>query len=368
MLGARAHSRVLLIMRNAGDAATGNAANHDVPSRLRSILEAAEHTVSASSLAQWQHAAEAVAPDIILLEAAPEVLDQSMQVCSAIKRTMPMALVLAVIPAGDAESADALWPDLREAGADDFIHADIGRVELEARVLLMSRLAVLERDLEGARERLARHLQIDEVTQLLNRRFFFQAAHRECSRARRYDKVLACLMIDIDYLEEVGKTFGYGCVEYVLRAVAYIVRQWTRDSDICGRFSERKFAILLPETNIEGATSVREKILSAVAETQFEWEGKDLPITVTIGEAERKRGLALGTSAAGADESTPETNAEAGEVSADESSPDRVSVREELAALLEDADAALSVARRASIRPEIFVQYTLGGDTPPAAK
>jgi hypothetical protein len=162
--------------------------------------------------------------------------------------------------------------------------------------------------------------------------------------------------------------------------VAYTVRQWTRDSDIVGRFSERKFAVLLPETDIEGAVAVREKMLNAISAGRFVWQEEELPISVSIGEAERRyeRPVAIGSTppTTGAENSTATmmaTGAASGGAASggatDEESPDGfldevesepISVREELATLLEDADAALNVARRASLRPGIFVQYTPG--------
>ena len=326
--------------------------------RLREALEAAQHTVATASFEEWRAALPGTRPDIVVLEAADELT--STQACRALRAADARLAILAVstdekdsLRQSSAQSSAeaALWASLQSAGADDFITASapVGTLILRLEVLL--RLVQLGRELDASRARLARHMQIDETTQLLNRRFFFQNSHRECSRARRYGHALSCLMIEINYLDELSKKFGYACGEYVLRAVAYTVRQWTRDSDIAGRFSDTKFVVLLPETDVDGATSVREKILDAIDAGRFEWEGEQIPVSVSIGESERQREL-----------SSPDAHSPS-ETLPDEFGSAPLSVREELAALLEDADAALNVARRACLRPTIFTPYTPGIET-----
>jgi diguanylate cyclase (GGDEF)-like protein len=368
MGAAKVTVRVLMVTRQSAghDAALREAAGLNEMSRWRAMLEAEGHTVAMASRSEWQSAISAIHPEVILLEVGDDV-EEAAELCSEMRKTEPFHGVLTVLPSREESVASAAWSSLEASCVDDFIAVDASRTEMNNRVLLLARLAVSVRENKAARERLARHMQIDETTQLLNRRFFFQSAHREVSRARRYGHFISCLMVDIDYLDDIGKTFGYSCVEYVLRGVAYTVRQWTRDSDIVGRFSERKFVVLLPETDIEGAVAVREKMLNAISSGRFVWKDEDLPISVSIGEAERRyeRPVAIGSTPLleGTGNSTA-TGAASGEESpdafSDEAESEPISVREELATLLEDADAALNVARRASLRPGIFVQYTPG--------
>jgi GGDEF domain-containing protein len=125
--------------------------------------------------------------------------------------------------------------------------------------------------------------------------------------------------------------FGYDCGDYVLRSVANILRDSTRDSDIVARFSEDKFVIMLPETPIDGAITMSENIQRLISENEFSWHGQTLPISVSVGEAARRcEGDADRVDAAADDDD--ETVA--------------LSLREELAELLEEADAALFVAKR----------------------
>ncbi len=338
-LGARPVGRVLVLSLD-------EPANRAM-SEVHSALEAAGHNVVASSFEKWRAAMAGAEPDAVVMEAAD--ITTAGQLARALRVENKRLSILAVLPDDDHwELAQAIWAELQYEGADDFICANYAENVLGARMVVLLRLAHVGRELDVVRGRLSRHMQIDETTQLLNRRFFFQSSHRECSRARRYGNSLSCLMIDVGFLDDIQKKFGYACVDYVLRAVAYIVRQWTRDSDIAGRFSDRKFAVLLPETDVEGATSVREKILEALEESQFEWEGKEVPVVVSIGESQRQLEL-----------SSPDTHAPS-EALPEDFGAEPLSVREELAALLEDADAALSVSRSATLRPAVFTSYSPG--------
>jgi PleD family two-component response regulator len=86
----------------------------------------------------------------------------------------------------------AAIPLLQDAGVDDFFSATALDCEILARISSLVQTARLRGELEATREHLRLHLQTDDVTRLLNRRFFFQAAHREYGRARRYDNELSC--------------------------------------------------------------------------------------------------------------------------------------------------------------------------------
>lgn len=340
VLGARASCRVLIVQL---DSQPGSAMK-----RLVEIFTSVGHEVVVTEYSKWRLALKEKAADVILIEVANE--SSAVQVCRAIRADSTHHAILAIFSQEDAVDASS-WANLQFAGADDFTYANASRSVLLTRVGVLLRLVQEHRELELTRERLAHQMRWDETTQLLNRRFFFHNAHRECARARRYGHELSCLMIDIDYLDEIHKKFGYTCVEYVLRTVSTMVRRWIRDSDIAGRFSERKFAILLPETGVEGATIVRERILKALKESVYEWGGEEIPVNVSIGEAQRRVDILLKDAS---------ESVEAPKVLPEATQERSVSVREELASLLEDADAALNVARRASLRPEIFTPYSQG--------
>jgi diguanylate cyclase (GGDEF)-like protein len=239
-----------------------------------------------------------------------------------------MAPLLALVD----ESAD--FKALAACGIDDFISQQASDTEIKARLSLAVRLGRAQRELRSAREELRHLIQTDDLSGALNRRFFFQSAYRECSRARRYGQALSCLMVDIDHFHLYNTSFGYGCGDYILREVATILKNSVRDTDLVARFGGSKFVVLLTHTDTEGAITVRQKIENSVNGGYFVWQHQRLPITVSIGEAER------------VPERSHPTSPEEGE---DEGAP--FSTREDLAELLEDADSALYIAKKGARFP-----------------
>lgn len=322
---------------------------------LRDVLRAGGHNVSWTTRAEWTASLsapdEGESPEVIVVEAGRDLKDlkAAAGLCREVRGSAGgrAAALLAVLPAwrrNDRARAAALAA-LLEAGADDFLAGSASEAEIAARIGAMAQLVRTRGELEATREHLRLHLQTDELTRLLNRRFFFQAAHREYSRARRYDLELSCLMLDIDHFKRLNTSFGYECGDQALRAVAGILRDNTRDSDIVARFGEAKFVALLPETPIEGAIILRENVQRAIAEREFGWQGQVLPLSVSIGEAARQRNPSATSEARQA----PENDDDAPSVAP--------SLREAVAGLLEEADSALFVAKRG-------VRYAPLPDTP----
>jgi diguanylate cyclase (GGDEF)-like protein len=310
------------------------------PLQFANVLIEAGHVVSLITRRDWKlgllmAARDKRAPELIIVDAGRDSKEFAVlgELCHDIKEssTPYCASLLVALPAvrkGDRGRAAAI-SHLQGAGVDDFFANGALDCEILARVNALVRMARLRGELEATREHLRLHMQSDDVTRLLNRRFFFQAAHREYGRARRYNNELSCLMINVDFFKRFNSMFGYDCGDYVLRGVASILRDSTRDSDIVARFSEDKFVVMLPETPIEGAISMGENIQRLISEDEFNWHGQNLPVSVSIGEAARRR----------------DSNAD--QVDADEDDETiALSLREELAELLEEADAALYVAKR----------------------
>ena len=325
--------------------ATGSA-GLDAAQNTYKGLAAAGHQVTMASLDDWQTTLTDVSSEVVLLYPSADShtsLQASMQLCRDIKNApgSESAAIIVVLPASDSTHGSS-WLTWQTAGADDLLNTYASGAEVEARVELLARFSRLSQQLADVREELSKNIQLDDVTQLMNRRFFFQAAHRECSRAHRYNHPLSCLMVEINYFDRLNHTFGYPCGDYVLRTVAASIRQWTRDSDIVARFGENKFVVLLPETDVEGAMIVREKLQRTLAENDFMWQEQKLPVTISIGEAERR------WNPWASHDNEADTHAETSSIS----------LQEELAELLEDADAALSIARKGVRCPEVFIEYS----------
>ena len=133
--------------------------------------------------------------------------------------------------------------------------------------ILATRTLILERAVQrrtAALRRTSKRLRqlatTDELTGLYNRRFFLDRWSWECDRATRYRRPLACLMVDVNGFKQVNDRLGHHAGDLVLKDVAEELRAALRQSDILARFGGDEFIVALPETSIEQAEAVAEKL------------------------------------------------------------------------------------------------------------
>lgn len=123
----------------------------------------------------------------------------------------------------------------------------------------------------------------DALTGLWNRRYFFEIGHNECKRTRRYKAKFGMLMIDIDHFKDINDTYGHAAGDAVLINVSEVFKKHLRDVDIASRIGGEEFAVLMPNTDIEGVKIVAERLRSAVESSQIAYEGNALKITISVG-------------------------------------------------------------------------------------
>lgn len=108
--------------------------------------------------------------------------------------------------------------------------------------------------------------RLDPLTHVSNRRYFFDRLGVELERARRHGTKVAVLLLDLDHFKRVNDRFGHLTGDAVLMHVAtQLVRDVLRRSDVIGRYGGEEFAVLLPETDTEGAMIVAERCRTAIA-------------------------------------------------------------------------------------------------------
>lgn len=127
-------------------------------------------------------------------------------------------------------------------------------------------------------ERAATESRVDSLTGLSNRRGIEERMSEEIARAQRFRHPLSALVLDIDDFKQVNDRFGHAEGDVVLRQVADSIKRSIRSIDVAGRFGGEEFLVLLPETELSGASVVAERIRSAIEGTAT--------VTVSIGLSE----------------------------------------------------------------------------------
>lgn len=123
---------------------------------------------------------------------------------------------------------------------------------------------------------------IDKVSGVYTRKFFEQAISSELSRAAREQYPLSVLMIDIDDFKNVNDRFGHQTGDEVLRGIGKTLTENTRPSDICCRYGGEEFVILLPDTPLDEAELVAERLRTAVESAKLTGAGMSLTVSVGV--------------------------------------------------------------------------------------
>ncbi len=123
----------------------------------------------------------------------------------------------------------------------------------------------------------------DPLTEVYNRRHFFEVAAREIERAERYHENLATLIMDLDYFKQINDTYGHLVGDEILRELVGRCQHSLRDFDLFSRYGGEEFIALLPATSLEQAVSVAERLRKAISDHPFDAAGHLIPVTVSIG-------------------------------------------------------------------------------------
>ena len=136
-------------------------------------------------------------------------------------------------------------------------------------------------------EELERLSVTDRLTELYNHGYFMQHLEEEIGRAQRFGHVLSLIMLDIDDFKSFNDTYGHPHGDRVLQAVSLTITGMLREIDIAARYGGEEFVIVLPETDLEGALSVAERIRAGVERLSFEGFGivDDVHKTISVGVA-----------------------------------------------------------------------------------
>ena len=168
-------------------------------------------------------------------------------------------------------------------------------VELSGKLLEDGRLQAILREISERKrieDELRFHATMDNLTLSYNRRYFLILADREFRRCLRLQRPIAAMMLDLDHFKAINDTHGHAAGDLVLRAVADSAKSNLREIDLFGRFGGEEFAVILPETDLETALVIAERLRAGVEAVRVVSEADEIRVTVSVGVTESKGGAA----------------------------------------------------------------------------
>jgi two-component system cell cycle response regulator len=214
--------------------------------------------------------------DLILLDVVMPVMS-GLEVLAHIKKDAQLKnipIILVTANADEKSVAEGL-----DLGAFDYIIKPYSLVILLARV----RTALREKERQDLLEKWA---TTDPLTALFNRRHFFDLTLRELDRSNRLNSPLSFIMLDIDNFKQVNDQFGHLVGDLALVMLAKMLKQQLRSVDLCCRYGGEEFVLCLPDTHIEGAREVAERIRLAISLQSIPSnDARTLSISISLGVA-----------------------------------------------------------------------------------
>jgi diguanylate cyclase (GGDEF)-like protein/PAS domain S-box-containing protein len=120
----------------------------------------------------------------------------------------------------------------------------------------------------------------DKLTQAYNRTKFHEVIKTEFERAKRYNHIVSMIMFDIDHFKKINDTHGHAVGDYVLQALTQIVMENLREIDYLVRWGGEEFIVIAPETDVEKAKVLAERIRKAIEGYRFDQAGT---VTISLG-------------------------------------------------------------------------------------
>src|ERR1700722_6663538 len=212
-----------------------------------------------------------------------------LRLCSQI-RALERTRHLPILVIAEYEDRDRVLRGL-ELGVNDYLSRPIDRNELLARARILLRG---KRYADRLREKVQHSIElyiVDPLTGLNNRRFLENHLAATLEQARVRHKPVSLMILDIDHFKQVNDTYGHQAGDEVLKGFSDRIRRIIRGGDLLCRLGGEEFVVVMPNVPLDVARRVAERARVSIEEAPFviEKSGRTIPITVSIGLAERGR-------------------------------------------------------------------------------
>jgi two-component system cell cycle response regulator len=223
-------------------------------------------------------------PDLIIVSLSLRGFD-GLRLCSQLRslpecRSIP---ILVLVGEGDRRKLTQAL----EMGVNDYLTRPVDKNELVARVRTQLRR---KRYSDRLRDNVQLSLEMaitDQLTGLYNRRYMSRHLNTEIGNAGKARRPLAFLILDIDHFKSVNDRFGHDIGDEVLREFATRISANIRGIDLACRFGGEEFVVMMPDTDVEFASLVAERLRNSVETTPFaiSREPHELNVTISVGIA-----------------------------------------------------------------------------------
>jgi len=226
-------------------------------------------------------------PDMILLDVMMPGMD-GFQVCEKLRADEKTSDIPVIFITAKSEPEDVIKGF--KVGGVDYVTKPFSEAELLMRITTHMELKKSRDMLEQKNKELTEaygkieHLALtDTLTGIPNRRNLTNLMGKEASRSRRNGTTFSMVMCDIDFFKKVNDTYGHDTGDYVLCLVASTIQENLRRQDVVGRWGGEEFLIMLPETKMEDATGVAEKLRGAIENQEMVFGEYKFNVTMTFG-------------------------------------------------------------------------------------
>ncbi len=166
---------------------------------------------------------------------------------------------------------------------------------------LESKVNERTKELVEARKYAEKIARTDELTGLHNRRSFLYLGNAIQKQTKRNKCTYAVIMLDIDFFKKINDTYGHGVGDEAIEAVSKKIKDIIRETDIAGRIGGEEFGVILPETDLEMAITLAERLRLGFTEIAVPASNTKVKLTASLGVADSKQNSSLGDIMARAD-------------------------------------------------------------------